>query len=215
MTCRYDQPWAGDVRMKRTKYSNWIVYGGIVIALGICGYLVYDGMKASHSLSTTGVSRAHFHCCTRVADNLLQYCLVMEDNFDKGGVDSSHWSHEVQLGGFGTGSFDWTTADSKNTFTDSEGLHIVPTLTTESTSITEEQLFNGYTVNLTKAGGDGSCTSNSYKDCSIKSNNTVGTIIPPVRSARLSTKGKKSIKYGRVEVVAKMPAGDWLWPAIW
>ena len=139
----------------------------------------------------------------------------MEDNFDKGGVDSSHWSHEVQLGGFGTGSFDWTTTDSKNTFTDSEGLHIVPTLTTESTSITEEQLFNGYTVNLTKAGGDGSCTSNNYKDCSIKSNNTVGTIIPPVRSARLSTKGKKSIKYGRVEVVAKKPAGDWLWPAIW
>ena len=29
------------------------------------------------------------------------------------------------------------------------------------------------------------------------------------------TRGKKSIKYGRVEVVAKMPQGDWLWPAIW
>lgn len=37
----------------------------------------------------------------------------------------------------------------------------------------------------------------------------------PVRSARLTTKGKKSIKYGRVEVTAKMPQGDWLWPAIW
>jgi beta-glucanase (GH16 family) len=31
----------------------------------------------------------------------------------------------------------------------------------------------------------------------------------------LTTKGKKSIKYGKVEVVAKMPKGDWLWPAIW
>jgi beta-glucanase (GH16 family) len=41
-----------------------------------------------------------------------------------------------------------------------------------------------------------------------------GNIIPPVRSARLNTKGKKSIKYGRVEVVARMGSGDWLWPAI-
>jgi beta-glucanase (GH16 family) len=27
--------------------------------------------------------------------------------------------------------------------------------------------------------------------------------------------GTKTITYGRVEVVAKLPAGDWLWPAIW
>jgi Glycosyl hydrolases family 16 len=36
-----------------------------------------------------------------------------------------------------------------------------------------------------------------------------------VRSARLTTQGAKSIQYGRVEVVAKVPKGDWLWPAIW
>jgi beta-glucanase (GH16 family) len=51
--------------------------------------------------------------------------------------------------------------------------------------------------------------------CSIRSNKTSGAIINPVRSARLSTKGKKSITYGKVEVVAKMPKGSWLWPAIW
>lgn len=43
----------------------------------------------------------------------------------------------------------------------------------------------------------------------------MGRIINPVRSARLSTKGRKSIRYGRVEVTAKLPRGDWLWPAIW
>lgn len=99
-------------------------------------------------------------------------------------------------------------------FVDSEGLHIVPTLTTESTSITPEQLVDGYTLNLTKAGGDGSCTGASSAACSIRSNKTTGAIIPPVRSARLNTRGKKSIRYGRVEVVAKMPRGEWLWPAI-
>ena len=55
----------------------------------------------------------------------------------------------------------------------------------------------------------------SFRRCSIRSNKTAGTIIPPVRSARLTTKGKKTMKYGRVEVTAKMPKGDWLWPAIW
>lgn len=34
-------------------------------------------------------------------------------------------------------------------------------------------------------------------------------------SARLSTKGSHSIRFGKVEVVAKLPRGDWLWPAIW
>lgn len=120
----------------------------------------------------------------------------------------------LQTGGFGNGEFGWATDDSKNSFTDSEGLHIVPTLTTESTSITEAQLIDGYSLNLTKAGGDGSCTSTDVKMCSVRSNATLGYILPPARSARMTTKGKKSIKYGRVEVVAKMPKGDWLWPAI-
>jgi beta-glucanase (GH16 family) len=72
-------------------------------------------------------------------------------------------------------------------------------------------------LNLTQAGGDGSCTApdQGITECSITSNSTSGKIIPPVRSARITTKGKKNIKYGKVEVVAKMPQGDWLWPAIW
>lgn len=90
----------------------------------------------------------------------------------------------------------------------------MPTLTNETTNINNDKLYNGYTLNLTKAGGDGSCTGDSDSECAITSNSTKGTMIPPVRSARLTTKGKKSIKYGRVEVMAKMPQGDWLWPAI-
>jgi|TARA_R110002003_G_scaffold28_3_gene1548 hypothetical protein len=78
----------------------------------------------------------------------------MEDHFDT--LNGDHWAHEVQTGGFGNGEFDWTTNDPKNSFVDAEGLHIVPTLTTETTSITEEQLLNGYTLNITSAEGDGS-----------------------------------------------------------
>jgi hypothetical protein len=79
-------------------------------------------------------------------------------------------------------------------------------------------------------------------------NSTAGTLINPVQSVRISTllsargsaaneaanggKGKGSLRYGKVEVRAKMPRGDWvgvlrllfifvdtarvqLWPAIW
>lgn len=154
----------------------------------------------------------------------------MDDQFEIG-LDRDNWSYETQVrndrcsckqvliqlqtGGFEHGEFSWATVDKQNIFVDGEGLHIVPTLTTESTDITEAQLLDGYTVNLTSGrGGWGTCTSSDVKMCSVRSNATLGRIIPPVRSARITTKGKKSIKYGRVEVVAKMPKGDWLWPAI-
>jgi hypothetical protein len=166
----------------------------------------------------------------------MQYCLVFDDQFTK--IDPDVWGYEIQRGGFGyvrqlrhilifcvrvfaqlltignsTGSFEWTTNDPKNAFVDADGLHIVPTLTVDTTDITEAQLLNGYTLNLTTAG---TCTSSDpFDSCSIYSNATSGAIINPVRSARLTTKGKKTLKYGRVEVVAKMPKGDWLWPAIW
>jgi len=119
---------------------------------------------------------------------------------------------EIEVGGFGTGEFDWTTSDGDNAYTDEQGLHIVPTITTEVTNITNAQLLNGYTLNLT---ADGICSSNYLSDCVAVSNSTNGTIINPVRSARLTTQGKHNITYGKVEVVAKVPRGDWLWPAIW
>lgn len=136
--------------------------------------------------------------------------MFLEDDFAT--IDSATWSHEIQRGGFGSGTFEWTTDDPKNSYVDAEGLHIVPTLTTETTDITLDQIYDGYVLNLTT---DGTCTSTDITMCSIRSNKTAGTVINPVRSARLTTQGKKMIKYGRVEVVAKMPQGDWLWPAIW
>ncbi|KAL1794873.1 hypothetical protein ACET3X_006689 [Alternaria dauci] len=187
-----EQPWTDDPRMKKTKVGNWITLGFIFVGFAVSGYIMYTGVQEAQ---------------------IPEQCLIMEDNFEK--IDPANWGYEIQTGGYGNGEFDWTTDDPKNSFVDAEGLHIVPTLTTESTSITAEQIVNGYTLNITKADGDGSCTSTDYKSCGIRSNSTTGAIIPPVRSARMTTKGKKSIKYGRVEVVAKTAKGDWLWPAIW
>lgn len=130
----------------------------------------------------------------------------MSDSFSS--INPDTWSYEVQLGNYGNGAFDWTTSDPSNAYTDAAGLHIVPTLTTESTSITAAEIYNGYSLNLTESG---ICTGTGNASCAASSNTTLGTILPPVRSARLSTKGKASIRYGRVEVTARLPVGDWLW----
>lgn len=37
-------------------------------------------------------------------------------------------------------------------------------------------------------------------------------IIPPIQSARIHTRNSFSFTYGFVEVRAKMPKGDWIWP---
>src|SRR3954451_22092959 len=101
-----------------------------------------------------------------LTDSSTQFCLMFEDGFHAG-IDDSTWNYEIQRGGFGTGSFEWTTDDPKNAYIDADGLHIVPTLTTESTNITIDQLHDGYVLNLTTAG---TCTSTDVNMCSVRSN---------------------------------------------
>lgn len=53
-----------------------------------------------------------------------------------------------------------------------------------------------------------SCTTFCEHVCSADN------IAPPVQSARLESTNGFAFKYGRVEIRAKFPIGDWLWPAI-
>lgn len=57
------------------------------------------------------------------------------------------------------------------------------------------------------------CTNAAHWGC--ERTGTADHPLNPVRSARLRTADSFAFKYGKVEVSAKMPAGDWLWPAIW
>ena len=202
---RYEKPWLQE-RNPRRKWERIIFWGSIGIGFVIGALICY---MAYASVTNLEVSTPQDD---GAATNSPQYCLLFEDDFKT--LDTNVWNHEIQRGGFGSGSFEWTTDDPKNSYVDAEGLHIVPTLTTDSTDITTAEINNGYVLNLTTAR---TCTSVSgiQNDCSIRSNVTSGAIINPVRSARLNTQGKKTITYGRVEVVAKLPQGDWLWPAIW
>lgn len=57
------------------------------------------------------------------------------------------------------------------------------------------------------------CTGNAFYGCQRQGTGT--NYINPIQSARLRTAETFSFKYGRIEVRAQMPKGDWIWPAIW
>jgi beta-glucanase (GH16 family) len=62
-------------------------------------------------------------------------------------------------------------------------------------------------ANLT---ADGTCTSPAPENCVLSANLTAGQIVQPVKSGRISTKNFAVIRYGRVDITAKLAAGDWL-----
>ncbi|CAD7089076.1 unnamed protein product [Hermetia illucens] len=134
------------------------------------------------------------------------YCsgeLIFEDNFDW--LDEGKWQHEITLAGGGNWEFQWYVNDRRNSYTENGVLHIKPTLTSDIYG--EDFLYYG---NI-KLGNE--CTNADNWGCDRTG--SAEDILNPVRSARLRTLNSFSFKYGRVEVRAKLPAGDWLWPAIW
>ncbi|KAI9657585.1 MAG: hypothetical protein M1829_006893 [Trizodia sp. TS-e1964] len=134
-----------------------------------------------------------------------KYCPVLMDDFSTG-LNPDVWTKEAELGGFGNGQFEQTTLSDENVFIQDGHLVIKPTLQ-------DAKLIDGNNVvNLT---ADGTCSSPVLTNCVAETNIFNGTIVNPVRSGRINTKKGAVIKYGRVEVSAKLPAGDWLWPAIW
>ncbi|XP_013136472.1 PREDICTED: beta-1,3-glucan-binding protein-like, partial [Papilio polytes] len=57
-----------------------------------------------------------------------------------------------------------------------------------------------------------SCTGTTYEECNFEAFGP--QILPPIITAKITTKRSFSFKYGRIEVRAKMPLGDWLIPLI-
>ncbi|KAL7413331.1 concanavalin A-like lectin/glucanase domain-containing protein [Mrakia frigida] len=129
------------------------------------------------------------------------YCQVLSEDFSNG-VDTNFWQKEVVMGGTNVDDFTWFTDSDTNIFTSDNKLHLLPTFTSDS---------EGDDLTASVDLGD-ACTSDSQEDCSASGNDD--EIIPPIQSGMISTRGKVGIKYGRVEIRAKMPTGDWLWPRI-
>lgn len=139
-----------------------------------------------------------------------KFCLIMEDDFQT--FNESIWTRELEAGGFGNGEFEWTTASSDNCYVEDGKLYLVPTV----------QDWPQTTDSILNLTAEGVCTADpgysgrsAESSCVAIRNITAGTYLPPIQSARINTRNSHAIKYGRVEVTAKMPVGDWIWPAIW
>ncbi|KKY22753.1 putative beta-glucan-binding protein [Phaeomoniella chlamydospora] len=133
------------------------------------------------------------------------YCPILDEDFSEG-FNSRVWTKEAEVGGYGNGQFEETTVTDENVFIDDGMLVIKPTLQDEKLIKTNN------VINLLESG---TCSSTEFTNCVTATNTTNGTIVNPVKSGRINTKKGATIKYGRVEVEARLPAGDWLWPAIW
>ena len=198
------KPWL-KTKDSTARLAYFITYGVMLLGFAASAVRIYFAWKAVPLLG--------------------RMCLVLDEEFSGSDLDTEGiWQREADMGGFGyvaslsqvsspririelidafrshsNGEFEMTTTSTNNSFIRNNNLYLLPTLT--SSVIGQDAIFDGYTFNLT------GCTNTNLTACGAVSNRTAGTVINPVMSARISTRGKKSIRYGRVEVRAKLPLG--------
>ncbi|XP_050690921.1 beta-1,3-glucan-binding protein-like [Eriocheir sinensis] len=136
-------------------------------------------------------------------------CLIFNDEFDS--LDHEVWEHEITMSGGGNWEFQAYLNNRSVSYTRDSTLFIKPQLMSDWK---DEAFLSSGELNLWGMNGRGDvCTGNSYYGCSRVG--TATNLVNPIMSARIRTLSDFAFKYGRMEVRAKMPRGDWLWPAIW
>jgi beta-glucanase (GH16 family) len=136
--------------------------------------------------------------------------LVFEDNFDT--LDFSKWKHEITLSGGGNWEFQMYANNRSNSYVDDGNLYMRPTFTADA--IGEQAVQEDGIIDLWGSSPADACTGNAFYGCQRAAGGG-GNPLNPVTSARIRTAETFSFKYGRVEVRAKLPKGDWIWPAVW
>ena len=116
------------------------------------------------------------------------------------------------MGGGGNWEFEMYINNRTNSFVKEGVLHIQPTFTADFLG-SEAQLKTGQ-LDLWGASPADQCTGNAFYGCSRSALGS-GNYINPITSARLRSVNSFAFKYGRVQISAKLPKGDWIWPAIW
>jgi len=136
------------------------------------------------------------------------------------------------MSGGGNGEFEMYVPDSANSFIQNGSLHIHPTYTANwfQPSMCTSNSFAPNWTNGCELSFDAQPTKTIYGtstpypgvypgQCNDPSNYGCermavgGNILNPIGSARIFS--DFSFLYGRVEVRAQLPVGNWLWPAIW
>ena len=136
--------------------------------------------------------------------------LALEDNFDT--FNLSLWKHVITLSGEGNWEFEYYNNNRSNSYVKNGVLYIKPTLLEDDIGLANVK--NGFTMDIWGGSPADLCTEPMFYGCERTSGGG-GNYLNPIKSARIRTAESFSFTYGKVEVKAKLPRGDWLWPAIW
>ncbi|KAH7096352.1 concanavalin A-like lectin/glucanase [Auriculariales sp. MPI-PUGE-AT-0066] len=221
-----DKPWK-DAKDPWTRVAWWITV--VLWFAGIAGAAVLSFFAYRDTPSVGKVCLSFNEEFTGAAWISLIPCAVSGLTKVRADPNLGQWTKEVGVGGYGTGGFEWTTASDKNLKVSGGKLYIVPTLTRDSEGISQDLILSGTSKEIDGCTKDTDSTA-YFKDkplgsaaglrqhdaCNIVSDLTAKRAVNPVQSGRLSSKAATggNILYGRVEVKAKLPTGDWLYPQI-
>lgn len=146
-------------------------------------------MEMKKNKTTLGVLSLLLVSCLLVSSASAAWQMQWNDEFNGNSLDPSKWDIEVNCWGGGNGEKQCYTNRAENIFVSNGALNLRP-------------------VAGTYQGSNNGCTLNNENSCTWTQPSTSGR----VRTLR-AVDG--SWKYGRFEIRAKLPKGNWLWPAIW
>jgi len=134
--------------------------------------------------------------------------IILDENFDY--IDYDFWQHEITMSGGGNWEFQVYHNNRSNSYVKDGILYIMPGLLSD---IRGEEFLSTGLFDINGGSPADECTNPSFYGCQ-----RIGTgdnYLNPTTSARIRTVNSFYFKYGKVEIRAKMPRGDWLWPAMW
>ena len=170
-----------------------LLINAIALTMMACGG--GDGKsKSSSSAATSSSSVAATSSSSVVSSSsssapASNWELVWSDEFAGTAIDTAKWGFEKNCTGGGNNELQCYTDRADNAVVSDGKLHI----------IAKKESFSGQAKNDDDPGYNAADTS----------------VARDYTSARLRTKNKGDWKYGRVEINAKLPQGQGVWPAIW
>ncbi|XP_046397638.1 beta-1,3-glucan-binding protein-like isoform X5 [Ischnura elegans] len=135
--------------------------------------------------------------------------LIFEENFKE--FDLRKWQHEITLSGGRNWEFQLYDNNRTNSYVRNNMLVIKPTLTADR--LGNDYFLFARELSLQSGEPGEKCTNHYNHGCYKRAFGA--SILNPVQSARIRTHNSFSFKYGKVEIRAKMPTGDWIHTGIW
>ncbi|XP_054287230.1 beta-1,3-glucan-binding protein-like isoform X1 [Macrosteles quadrilineatus] len=218
--------YAADITRKKSGRWTWVIPGFKVKQGDTIYYWInviednqsYNGLDREHKVT---VSNPHEGDVDRIptspATTTPKSCVPSQSTvngrtacqlevlLDKRFDNLEGWSHQVSIGGdHPDDEFTIFLKESYASWVEGGKLYIKPSLL--------EEKYNDSFVRSGELLLPG-CTSSVPVQCSKRA--SAFLILPPIISARLTTKDNFSFRYGFVEIRAKLPQGMWIVPELW